>query len=300
MLPSDYLAGRIRAHHAMARLHGRRVRTGRLPKQIFPRAIEAGYAREIVAIVESTKPAIARLHHELPDLLRSSQVARGDALELRLDVGEVQRARAIIDQARAALDVAVSAPMLERLAERYARATSLFQRAQLARQIKAAVGIDIIAHDRTLPALVEHFVGENVALIKSLGEQSLGDIEKIVARAFTTGQRAEAVQNEIADRYGVHERHARLIARDQIGSLNGQINASRQRELGVRKFRWRNVHDARVRPLHVRFERESELEPYSYDNLPIENGRRVKPGEPPLCRCHGEPVFDDLLAAIGV
>jgi SPP1 gp7 family putative phage head morphogenesis protein len=282
-----HLVHHVRAHNAASRVLGRRARTGRVPKPQPPLAIEADYARQIIAVVHSTKPVIDALVRDLPDMLSSAHAARGDARDVRLDVGESSRVRGAFERARTALHHALNTSALESVAQRYAATTSAFQRAQLARQVKAALGIDIVTTDHRVPTMIEHFIGENVSLIKSLGERSLGDVEKIVTRAFTTGARAEDVAGDIADRYGISERHARLIARDQIGSLNGQIAAARQQEIGVTSFVWRDAGDERVRPEHEALNGET----FSYDDPPDEG----LPGEPVCCRCYAEPVFTGIL-----
>lgn len=199
---------------------------------------------------------------------------------------EARQARAMIDRARRAMAENMSVGRLESLAERYGRATSDHQRTQLRRQVRAALGIDLTTVDARVPALLGHFVQENVALITSLGNQSMDNVQSIVTRAFTSGARHEDVADEIRDRFGVSERRARLIARDQIGKINGQINAARQREIGVRRFTWRTVGDERVRDEHQALNGQV----FSYDDPPEEG----LPGEPINCRCSAEPVLDDI------
>jgi SPP1 gp7 family putative phage head morphogenesis protein len=230
------------------------------------------------------KPSIDALLREMPGMLDSANAARGD---VRHDVGEMSRMRAAFEQARTALHHATNIGVIESISRRYAQTTSVFQHAQLARQVKAAIGIDITTADRRVPAMIDHFVAENAALIKSLGNRTVDDIEKVVSRAFTTGARAEDVAGDVADRYGISDRHARLIARDQIGSLNGQINAARQQEIGVTSFVWRTAGDERVRPEHEDLNGET----FDYDDPPDEG----LPGEPVCCRCYAEPVFAGIL-----
>ena len=266
---------------------GRRTRTGRIPKPQQPKAIEADYAARLVSIVHSTRSAIDSLLRDLPDLIGSARATRGDGI--RHDIGENARMRAAFDRARTALHHALDMNSLESVSRRYANATSAFQRAQLGRQIRAAIGIDIVTADPSVPPMIEHFVHENVALIRSLGTKSLSDIETIATRAFTSGTRAESIIGDITDRYGISERHARLIARDQIGKLNGQIAAARQQELGVTSFIWRTVADERVRDEH----RDLDGQEFRYDDPPDEG----LPGEPILCRCYAEPVFAPIIDA---
>jgi SPP1 gp7 family putative phage head morphogenesis protein len=209
----------------------------------------------------------------------------------RMDGGDVARARGLIDKARASLDRnALNPHNLKALADRYASATTVFQKAQLARQVKAALGVDLVLSDPKVPGLVEKFVHEGVARIESLGNRSLDDVSRVVAHAFTTGDRAEDVSADIAKRYDISERHARFIARDQIGTLTGQVNAARQVEIGIARFRWRSMEDERVRPEHAVLDGQE----FSYDDPPSEG----LPGTPYICRCGAEPVFDGIVAAV--
>lgn len=208
-------------------------------------------------------------------------------IEAREDSGESLRIRQLIERARKAVGGALNSRALEQLARRYANATTSFQAAQFGKQLKAALGVDIATLDRHVPAMVEHFVGENSSLITSLANRTMDDIEKMVTRAFTSGSRADSIASDIEDRFGVQERHARLIARDQIGKLNGQVNAARQRELGIDAFYWRSSEDERVRPEHAALDGRRFL----YSDPPAEG----LPGEPVLCRCQADPDFSKML-----
>lgn len=212
----------------------------------------------------------------------------------RMDAGEGSRARALIEAARLRLTDAIHPNRVDAIASKFAKQTSEWQRMQLRRQAKAALGIDVTTTDTNIPALIEHFVSENVALIKSLGNKTLDDVEKIVTRAITSGRQTEDVAKDIDERFDIGERHARMIARDQIGKLNGQISASRHRELGLRRFIWRTVGDDRVREEHEDLENESEAEPFDYDDPPDTDDGPAMPGEPILCRCTDEPVYADI------
>lgn len=224
---------------------------------------------------------------EFRERLRSASGERlGSAGSWRQDDAS-DRLRSFLAHGRDAVAKTLDTSSLERLARRQAFATTAFQKQQLARQTRAALGVDVVTLDKKVPAMIDHFVGENVTLIRSLGDRALADVAKLATRAVTSGLAADDVAEEIAARYGVHERHARLIARDQIGKLTGQVNAARQREIGIASFVWRTAGDERVRPEHE----ELEGQTFAYDDPPSEG----LPGEPILCRCSAEPVFDGVL-----
>ena len=185
------------------------------------------------------------------------------------------------------LEQSIHPTEIEQLATQFAGRTQRFQKQQLQRQIRAAFGVDVPASDARIPTMIEHFVGQNVALIKAIPTEMSMRLDKSVTAAFTTGQRHEDLAREIESRFDIGERHARLIARDQIGKLAGQVNAARQQSIGITHFVWRTVGDERVREEHD----ELDGETFGYEDPPDEG----LPGEPICCRCSAEPVFDDIL-----
>lgn len=263
----------------LARAMGGSRRRRRVPRQLQPKMIEKEYAKRLLEVVAQTRAALKTFLEELPALLRAAQRERADA-------GEGRRAQLLLEQTRNRLSQSISNERLENLSRDIARRTSEHNRTQLNKQIRAALGTDLFLNDRRLSALVEGFTVENVSLIKDLPTQIIQDIEKSVTRAMTSGTPHKQLAAEIEDKFGIGERRARIIARDQIGKLNGQVNAARQKELGVEKFIWRTVNDERVRPEHE--ERDGEI--YSYSDPP--DGEL--PGEPILCRCYAEPVFTGI------
>jgi hypothetical protein len=93
---------------------------------------------------------------------------------------------------------------------------------------------------------VQGFITENVALIKSLGDHAArGD--RGAGHARVRGRRAarDDLASDIIARFGVAEDRAKLIARDQIGKLNGRISRRPSPENGPRRSSsWRDVGDS--------------------------------------------------------
>jgi len=146
-----------------------------------------------------------------------------------------------------------------------------------------------------VPGLIEGFVHENVSLIKRLQGSALDQLETILTRAAASGTRAEAIQQEIEDRFGVTERHARLLARDQIGKLNSRVTEARHTELGITSYQWIHVVNRNPRVEHV----ARHGKPFRYDTPPADG----HPGWAICCHCLQQPIFDDIYAeldALGV
>jgi SPP1 gp7 family putative phage head morphogenesis protein len=198
--------------------------------------------------------------------------------------------RGLIEQARLRLEEAIRPAAVESLAAEFADRTQRHQSQQLAKQIRAAVGVDLLGADARIAPLVEGFVAENVALIKDIPAKIVSDVEMAVTRGLARGTSTVDLAAEIKAKMGIGEKRARLIARDQIASLNSQVNASRQQGLGVTHFIWRTVGDDRVRDEHEALEGER----FSYaDGGHPEEGL---PGQAIQCRCYSEADFSSVLS----
>ena len=255
----------------------------RVPRQQPPTALTREYARAILPIVEQTREVFSPLLREMPRLL-----TRANDERLRIDVGEAREVADLVARAKRSLEGAIAQPKLEALAIEFAQKTATYQRIQLSRQVHAALGVDIRIADGNVSALLDAFAIENVALIKDIPAAIAANVEKATTRAVTSGTLWPDLAKELDARFGYGETRSRLIARDQVGKLYGQVAATRQKDLGIRRFVWRTVGDERVRDEHA--DRDGQI--YSYDDPP--DGEL--PGEPILCRCYPDPVFDDIFA----
>lgn len=260
-----------------------KTRRTRLPKQVYPKLIELSYAQALTKHLGHARNALTPLVHAIPHLLPAAQAARKDA-------DESKQIQAFLDQARRQLTTAANPTGIEALARGFGGRAQQFNRVQLGRQVRSALGADVLKETPALKTVLDHFVAENAALIKSIPDQVVDQVEGIVNRAFSSGAHVDTVQAEIEERFDVAESRARLIARDQIGKIYGQTNQVRQSALGITSYIWRTSGDERVRDEHE----ERDGESFDWDDPP-EDGN---PGEPIQCRCSAEPVFSDILDGI--
>ncbi len=266
-------------------------RRRRAPRGVPPRLIERAYARTLRELVGTRfEAAFAPLMSALPSMLESvRREARADSI--RLDAGEGKRVRDMVDDAKARMNSTIVSNVDE-LAARFARETSAHGRIQLNRQTRAALGADVFIQDRGLAGMMERFVDANVGLVKGLTDEQAGKIQSTVLRAVQDAKPYSQLADELEERFGITERRAIVIARDQIGKFYGQTNAARHRELGISHFIWRTANDERVRDEHAALEGQR----FSYDNPPSEG----LPGEPVQCRCYADPDFGDILGLLDV
>lgn len=278
-----------------------------------PIRIEEQYAKALVNLLYSwIRPAYRELLAEVPKLAteRAEAKARLDEIGFepasRTDSPEQHKIRKLISAAAAALRAAVNKPQLAALAHKFATQTQTLQRKQLHGHVHEAIGVDVNKiHDPDISGRSAAFVRENVRLISRIPIALHDDVEELVLDAVRAAKPGLNLAKEIHERFAISERHARMIARDQIGKYHADVNHTRQRAMGVRRFIWRSVGDERVRgdpdgkypdaePSH--FDLDGEM--FDYDDPPVPPGavEPLLPGQDYSCRCYAEPVLDDLLS----
>lgn len=273
----------------------------RLPRQQQPDQIRRQYRAALLGFFAEAHAITRRaLEAARPEIEAAAAAQRKDAEGLALlplhraerrDAAGASAAALLQKTARAFFD-AFPNTALARVARRFADLTSDYQKSQIVEQFKAVAGVNIFAGivEDWLPGLANAFVEENVSLIRSLAERHFDDLRGHLGEAIAAGRRWEQIADEIAERYDVADRHAELIARDQVGKFYGALNEERQTGLGVQKYVWRTARDNRVRDAHL----EREGKTFTWADPP-EDGH---PGEAINCRCQAEPDLEGLLEAI--
>lgn len=162
------------------------------------------------------------------------------------------------------------------------------------RAVKATLGIDLMDDYYTgelFRELMEKWVNDNVDLVKTIPQESLGKMRSIVMDGYRNGETTTSIVKKLQRAYSIDRRHAQLLARDQIAKLNSNIAQQQQRDAGVEEYIWSTSGDARVRPSHERLNGKR----FRWDDPPVvdeKTGRRCHPGEDYECRCVALAVFD--------
>lgn len=239
------------------------------------------------------KAALELVHQELLPLLPS-------LVAMAAQVHDAIAPRSYADVVEAALKMIAGklferfpAERLRHLALGMAQRTSELSRAELQRQVVAGLGKEIsidVFSERGIPARLEAFAAANVQLVSNVPQRFFDEVGQRVVQGLRTGERAEDLQADIQDRYGVSQSRARLIARDQVGKLYGELNEARQTNLGIDAFYWRTSEDERVRDEHEALDGKR----FSWNDPPSEG----IPGEPIACRCTAEPDVAGIFAAL--
>lgn len=140
-------------------------------------------------------------------------------------------------------------------------------------------------------------INEAVSLIKTIPEKYLAEVNGAVMRSVTSGNGLKDLIPFLNTKYGQNIRKARNVANDQTRKVYANVNATRMKESGVKKFVW--IHSGggkHPRKLH----QEMNGKEYSFDDPPYIGemyGQPVYglPSDLPNCRCTLKPIlsFED-------
>lgn len=172
----------------------------------------------------------------------------------------------------------------------------------LASNIQRSTGVDlkgqVIGTD--IDQALQVKAAENVALIKSIKNEYVEDISKIIRDNVMDGQRSTRLITEIKERGGVSERRAKFIARDQTAKTTSDLTQIRSEALGSKTYVWSGVLDERERPDHRAMEGllcrwddptvYSDDEGVTWKKRSSIGGVELHPGKDYNCRCDSMPV----------
>ena len=291
----------------LLRAAGPLPRRRRMPRQQQPDGIRLAYFNALDdAVCARARAAFSRESHVIIADLRDLRAAQGKldgdgrALAARRQDADPPKppppgsqsahARRAIDHAASRFAAAFHPKELHAVARRFGEATAKHSRRELAKQLRAAVGVGLGQLERPATDKIDEWAAENVDLIVTVPDRYFDRLRLDVEDAYGSGMHPDTLAAQFEADYEVSRTDARRIARDQIGKLNGQLNQARQEALGVTGYTWRTVRDNRVRNDHV----DREGQHFEWSDPP-EDGHA---GTPVMCRCWADPDIDGLLAAL--
>lgn len=255
----------------------------KLNKLQYPKVIEAEYYKALKSIADNMKRIVKE------DLL---PVLKAKQSEYTAD-GVVEDIMIMFDRLRAF----ESPSMAIQTASKMVRSIDKVNLEKLKASISQRFGVDM--PDMFAREGIEKFVTANIAknatLIKSIPSEFIKDIETQIYNGISSGSTYKTIEQKIlgtdgiTSSFGKLENRIKLIARNEVSSINGQINMQRLKSVGVTKFIWQTSNDERVRDSHADLDGQT----FSWDALPTnERGEEISPGTDFNCRCVSVPVFE--------
>lgn len=294
--------GSIKAAVTFRKRMGELRRVRKPPKTPPSRAPEIAYFKRLQEVLASLRallselviPAIPAIVADTPRELR---------IGVKQDAGEV-----LVDAMRGVrVAFAARAPLAE-IAGTAASLAATKNLKEHQRVVGTVLGIRPELGEPWLADMISTFTRDNAQLIGKVSDDFLERAERRIGSMSREGARAEEIaktlERDFIRKEGVEARvakkRAKLIARDQIASLQGDISRVRQQSVGVERYVWRTSQDERVRGSHR--EREGEVFEWGAPIGPQLKAKGLKvdtidgpPGKPINCRCYAEPVLSDLV-----
>lgn len=263
-----------------------RARRGR--RGHYPLAIEKAYQRKLVGIAKRSAKRLA-------PIMKQALARYGEELDERaLDAG--RRVDGLADDLASAVTLAeIPDTLPEGDIARVGSQVGLFTASDTNRQAiilaqelgdKEALGamIRLGAIQDVSTATMEKWISRNLVLASSIAPTYHDQVRDLILQAWTESRSSLWLGDKITERGLVAAGRARLIARNEIGTLYSQVTKERQTSLGITKFRWSTSEDERVREEHAAI--NGDIFTWA-DGAPGEGF----PGEPINCRCVAIPVL---------
>lgn len=285
---------------AQAAIQAGKKRLRKPPRQIYPNAVEMKYREMLGVIIDQIQASIEAIVY--PALANIA----GEAGRSRAD-GWVEDLASLMAQAKIRYNKQADPPdtMLQTLAGQ----TNVWNNAQWRKIVKATIGVDVFQNAPNLSDRLAIFAQQNAQLIQSLSGDTYKNISVASMNALRQGKSHTEVAKTIQEQFGISRRRAKLIARDQISKLNGDLTQMYQQAAGIEMYVWRANHDERTRASHAALDgklcRWDDFTVYSDDDgktwkkrTSIGGYAEGHPGDDYQCRCTAEPYMADIEAIL--
>lgn len=201
-----------------------------------------------------------------------------------------QRIQDIIDRLRLMYSMPTFNYLASQIASKFVRSSLDF-----ADRKNKSFGIEVFNGNSTkLNNYLEAATIQNANLIKSIPQKYLDDVANTVQTGMRAGVMPSSIAKELTEKFGIAERRAKFIARDQAAKVNGEITKQRQIDAGFVAFRWVDADDSRVRHRHRQIANADVgmgKGVYLWSDLPIgDEGTPIQPGMSYNCRCIARPA----------
>lgn len=200
--------------------------------------------------------------------------------------------------------------LIKKFTERFARkakttAERFTSRSNKANESAVKSSIRKMADSLSIPAtpmspaiqeILSATITENVSLIKSIGQQYLGQVQQTVMRRIAMGTDITGLVKDLQKHKGISLRRAQIIAFDQTHKISNSLSRARFQKAGLVHYIWRHTSGSNEpRPLHVHYDGMK----FRYDTPVLVQKAKGKqpevwgyPGTLISCSCRQQPVVE--------
>jgi hypothetical protein len=151
---------------------------------------------------------------------------------------------------------------------------------------------------KVTPKVLESYklvVAENVGLIRNLQASYYNKIQQDVWASVRAGADMHTLSRKLQDSYGIEEKRAALISRDQNAKAKAVLETTRRQELGISQAIWQHSAGGKEpRPVHVAWGREGKVFDLNKGLFDPDEGEWIFPGQLINCRCTSRAIIPGI------
>ena len=279
----------------------------------YPRGLENKYYRQLKGFFEPLTDYVTKYINE-----HMEPLLRGDAKEIRLDAIPGDTFREMLFEIEDWLSVYM--PDISELPEdsnnniimtaldKTADEAMEFGNKEFSKMLEKGINVNLPTSAEWWNDMRNSWAEDNYTLITSNAKNYVSKINTLTEQAIVNGMSPSKLKEEIKKATeGLSDKHCKLLARDQMGKLNGQITQAQMQEIDLDLYIWSTAYDDRVRDSHALMEgllcRWDDASVCSYDNGKTWVDRpsgavQLHPGQDIQCRCVALAFYPELVSNI--
>lgn len=248
---------------------------------IYPHNVERSFARSMAKYIdEMEKVALTVVNTEIGPIVSSVVHDVG----IRNDLS-FENMKKVLNKLNVFFRGIFSEKTAFKESSKFVNAVNTVNKSNIQRQV-AVRGIKLSEHEPWVKSFMKAKTQENASYMSTIPDEFYNKVAQSVYRTVSNGGSLQEITEDIVKYGQISRDRAAFIARDQTGSILGQMTAERHQRSGFPAFRWSDSGDNRVRPSH----KEKNDKVFLYADNP------ALPGEDFGCRCVAEPIDDEELA----
>ena len=277
-------------------------------KSAYPHGIEQKFFRRLKSIF---KPLTDYVNKYLDENMNA--LLRGDSLTINLDAIPGRTFRNMIANLENWISIYMpdtkdskSKNVIYMSLNETADEAKEFGEKEFEKMLKKGINVELPLSSDWWNDMKTSWAEDNYTLITSNAKNFVSKINTLTEQAIVNGLSSKQLMEDIKKATeGLSDKHCRLLARDQIGKLNGQITQAQMQEIGLDLYVWETSGDERVRSTHVPMDgllcRWDDASVCSYNNGKTWEKRpagavQLHPGQDIQCRCVALSYYPELIS----
>lgn len=291
---------------------GKRATKNMTSKRAYPHGVEAKFYRQLKSFFKPLTDYVNKyINENLEPLLR------GDSDNVRLDTIPGSSYRGMVYNLEEWLtaympDISeiknLSNNIILTSLGKTADEAMDFETTQFQKTIEKGIHVNLPTSAEWWNNMKSSWAEDNYTLITSNAKKFVSEINTLTEQAIVNGMSPAKLKSQIKKATeGLSDKHCKLLARDQMGKLNGQITQAQMEEIDLEMYVWDTSMDDRVRESHQLMQgvlcRWDDASVCSYDNGKTWEPRPagaidLHPGQDIQCRCVALAFYPELISEV--